>query len=235
VALPYSTFKSELEELAKVIPPAQLNYPQGDAIVSHHGITNLTEEEMNQGLNELVELNVLRLGAYSRCLLCGIQSWYHVDDLKQEVRCPGCGHHQSIGVQHEWHYALNSLVEMGVKQGQLSAMHALAALASNSHQSFFYSPSLELFKAGSPNSWHEIDVPAVAEGEFVVGEVKGGGIAQSDFVELAEIAEALRPQRAIIFLPHENVSADVVKWTQETQNRLSPKGIKAQIFALPTF
>ena len=138
IALPYSAFKTELDELAKMAPPSSLNYPQGDTIVSHHGITNLTEEEMNRGLDNLVELNVLRLGAYSRCRLCGIETWYHVDELKQSVRCPGCGRDQSIGAQHEWHYALNSLVETGVKQGQLSVMHAFAALASRSHGAFFH-------------------------------------------------------------------------------------------------
>jgi len=234
-ALPYSAFKTELQELARVSPPTQLNYPQGDTLVSYQGIANLTEEEMDDGLNDLIELNVLRPGAFVRCLLCGLESWYHVDDLKQEVRCPGCGHNQSIGIQQEWSYALNSLVEMGIKQGQLSVLHALTALASQSHGSFVYSPSLELFKASSQQPWHEIDVPAIAKGEFVVGEVKGGDIAQKDFVELSEIAEVLRPQRAIMFLPHENVSSNVLEWMREAQNRLSRNGIKAQIYALPTF
>jgi hypothetical protein len=114
-------------------------------------------------------------------------------------------------------------------------MHALAALASSSHGSFFYSPSLDLFKTDTQQPWHEIDVPAVAEGEFVIGEVKGGSIAQSDFIELAEIAEVLRPQRAIIFLPHENISSDVLKWRAEAHSRLSLNGIRAEIYDLPTF
>jgi hypothetical protein len=66
-------------------------------------------------------------------------------------------------------------------------------------------------------------------------EVKSGGIGKSDFTELADIAEVLRPERAIMFLPHENVSADVLKWTDEIQHRLAPKSIKAQIYALPSF
>jgi hypothetical protein len=235
IALPYSAFKNELEQLSKVASPDQLNYPQGDTLVSHVGITQLTEEEMKRGLEELIELNVLRLGAYFRCLLCGIESWYHIDDLKQQEHCLGCGNKQSIGLQHEWYYALNSLVEMGVKQGQLYAMQAFAALASHSTSSFLYSPSLELFQSGSVEPWHEIDVSAIAQGEFVIGEVKGGNVTQSDFAELAEIAEVLRPQKAIIFLPLEKISDHVMKWNSESQARLSPKGIKAQIFALPTF
>ena len=126
---------------------------------------------------------------------------------------------------------------MGVKQGQLSAMHALAALASHSHQSFFYSPSLELFKTGSPEPRHEIDVLAVAEGEFVIGEVKGGGITYGDFVELAEIAEvAATTTRNHFSASREYFLSDVMKWMRTKYKTVwPPKGIKAQIFALPTF
>ena len=237
VALPYSAFKKELDELAKVPAPAELNYPQGDTIVCDHGVRHLTEEEMNQGLSDLVELNVLRPGVYVRCSYCGMRPWYHVDDLKQQVRCSGCGHSQSMGRQQEWCYALSSLAEMSVIQGQLSVMQALAALAADSLESFFFSPSLDLFKPDSSDPWHEIDIAAVAKGEFVVGEVKGGerNITQKDFNELAEIAEALRAQRTIMFLPHENVSIDVMNWLKEMVKRLSPQGIKAQIYALPSF
>src|SRR5262249_2057938 len=150
-------FKQELDEIAKTPPPAELTYSEGDTIVRDQSIRHLTEEEMHQGLNDLVELNILRPGVNVRCSFCGIQSWYHVDDLKQEVRCSGCGHAQSIGAQREWHYALNSLAQMSVATGQLAVMQALAALASGSFKSFFYSPSLELFKRGATKPWHEID------------------------------------------------------------------------------
>lgn len=190
---------------------------------------------MVDGLNDLVGLNVLRLGAYLRCALCGIETWFHVDDLKQEVNCPGCGRRQAIGAQQDWHYALNSLVEMGVKQGQLPVIQALAALAAHSFQSFFYSPSLHLFKAGTEGIWHEVDILAVVNGEFVIGEVKGGNVTRDDFFELAEIAEVLRPQRAIMFLPKENVTQEVVGWGEEAKRHLAPRGIKAEISALPVF
>jgi hypothetical protein len=173
IALPYSAFKDVLEMQTKEPIPTQISYPQGDTIVVHYGITHLTEDEMNRGLSQLVALNVLRPGAYVRCSFCGIETWYHIDDLNQELRCPGCGHDESLGLQKEWWYALNTLVEVAVKQGQLSVMHALTALASHSNGSFLYSPSLDLFRANSNRNWHEIDVLAIAQGEFIVGE-RGG-------------------------------------------------------------
>jgi L-ascorbate metabolism protein UlaG (beta-lactamase superfamily) len=73
--------------------------------------------------------------------------------------------------------------------------------------------------------------------DFVVGEVKGGerSVTKQDFDELVEIAEALRAQRAIMFLPHENVTADTIRWLQEAKARQSPIEVQAQIYALPTF
>ena len=124
---------------------------------------------------------------------------------------------------------------MSVLQGQLSVMQALAALASYHHQSFFFSPNLDLFKTGSVDPWHEIDVAALTDGEFIIGEVKEGDITKNDFDELADIAEALRPQRAIMFLSHENVTPGNMQLLEATRQRLSPQGIEAQIFALPTF
>jgi len=180
-------------------------------------------------------MNVLRPGVYVRCSFCGIETWYHVDDLKQEVRCGGCGHGRSIGAEREWHYALNSLAQMGAASGQLAAMQALGALASHATHSFFFSPSLELFVEGSERPWHEIDLAALVDGNFVIGEVKEGDVTKHDFEELAEIAEALQPQRAIMFLPLEKVGPNVIKWVEETHRRLLPRGTAAQLFTLPTF
>ena len=236
-SLPFSDFKIELDKLAQTPMPKEIVYPQGNTIVSHHDAQHLTEEEMRRGLDDLISLNVLRPGVYVRCSFCGIKTWYHVDELKQQVRCPGCGYEAAIGAQQEWFYALNSLAEMSVSQGQLAVMQALTALTQQHHQSFFFSPSLNLFKEGHGKPWHEIDVVAVADGELVIGEVKDGerDVTKTDFDELAEIAEALRPQRAILFLPAERVTKNTVKLLNEVRNRMSPLGIEAQIFALPTF
>jgi hypothetical protein len=235
--LPFSDFQRELDKLAQTPMPKQIVYPQGNTIVSHHDAQHLTEEEMRRGLDDLIALNVLRPGVYVRCSFCGIKTWYHVDELKQQVRCPGCGYEAAIAAQQEWFYALNSLAEMSVSQGQLAVMQALAALSINHLQSFFFSPSLNLFKEGQSKPWHEVDVVTIADGEFVIGEVKDGerDVTKTDFDELAEIAEALRPQRAILFLPAERVAKNTVKMLHEVRNRLSPQGIEAQIFALPTF
>lgn len=128
---------------------------------------------------------------------------------------------------------------MSVSQGVLGVLHALTALESSTFQSFFaFSPSLDLFRAGDRTPWHEIDLACVADGDFIIGEVKEGLVQKATFDELAEIAEALKPNRAIIFLPSDKASkqqAELQNWLAEMQRRLQPAGVTAEIFILPEF
>jgi putative transposase len=172
------------------------------------------------------------------CPRCQLSNWYHVDELRQEIVCVGCGSKHALQTEEKWSYSLNSLAQTGVSQGVLGVLHALTDLASHAHTFFAFSPSLELFKNGANKPWHEVDVICVANGDYIIGEVKEGFVQKEAFDELAEVAEALRPQRAIIFLPLEYASkqpTDLAKWLKEIQTRLAPRGISAEIFTLPEY
>jgi hypothetical protein len=213
-------------------------YSQGRTMVQHVGARPITDEEMRQGLDALLEMSVLRLGVESECPRCKVPTWYPIDDLRQNLICVGCGNKYALRSTELWSYALNSLAQMSVSQGVLGVLHALTAIASHAHSFFAFAPSLDLFREGTKEPWHELDVLCVADGEFVIGEVKEGFVQKSAFEELAEVAEALLPQRAVIFLPVENATkqkAELNGWLKETQARLNPKGIAAEIFTLPAY
>lgn len=236
--LGFKDFLRERSRLEKQGLPETLVYPQGHTMVHHHGERPITVDEMREGLDALLEIGVLRLGVESECPRCKLASWHHLDDLRQHVFCTGCGNKYALRATELWSYALNSLAQMGVSQGVLSVLHALTAVASHALSFFVFSPSLDLFRNGENKPWHEVDVLCIANGEFVVGEVKEGFVQKTAFDELAEVAEALRPQRAIIFLPVENATkqwAELNGWLKQLQMRLSPQGIRAEIFTLPAF
>jgi hypothetical protein len=131
---------------------------------------------------------------------------------------------------------LNTLAQTSVSQGVLGVIYALAAVASHSHGFFIFSPSLDLFHESTKGVWHEIDIACVAEGDFVIGEVKEGFVQKTAFDELADVAEVLLPQRAIIFLPLEHAKKqwdELNKYLAETRARLGPKGVSAEVFTLP--
>ncbi len=237
IAMTWPELKREFDELMKTPSPSQTTCQQGDLIVCRFGFGEPTEQDALRGLDDLVSRNLLRPGVYVRCSFCGVRKWLHIDEVRQENRCDGCGHVQSVGAPIEWSYALNSVAQASVAQGQLAVINALAAVASQPQQSFFFCPNLELLKEGAAEPWHEIDVAAVVDGEFVVGEVKEGQrkLTKADFDELAEIAEALRPDRAIMFIAADTIPAETEQLLEQARQRLSPKGIKAQIFHLPAF
>lgn len=218
--------------------PETLVHLNGDTIVHHNGERPVTVNEMRDGLDALLEIGLLRLGVESECPRCKLASWYHLDDLRQHIVCARCGSKYALRSSELWRYALNSLAQMSVSQGVLSDLHALTAIASHAHSFFAFSPGLDLFRKGENKPWHEVDVACIANGEFVIGEVKEGFAQKTAFDKLAEVAEALRPQRAIIFLPVENATkqwAEINGWLKELQARLGPQGIKAEIFTLPAF
>ncbi|OHE79195.1 MAG: hypothetical protein A2107_02220 [Verrucomicrobia bacterium GWF2_62_7] len=233
--LTFEQCRKQLEKLAKEPQLQSLSYPQGDTIVQRNDTASLTEAEMKEGLDQLLEAGVLRLGVESRCHQCGVPTWYHVDDLRQIVVCPGCGSSHTLTAKEDWSYSLNSLVQVGISQGVLGVLQALSELATGFASSFVFSPNLELLRPSDQRPWHEIDVACVVNGEFIVGEVKEGRFSEADFDELAEIAEVLRPQRAVMFIPHDKNNAQVESWRQKMQTRLSPHGIKAELYTLPIF
>jgi hypothetical protein len=133
-----------------------------------------------------------------------------------------------------WHFALNSLAKRCVSGGALSVLQSLALLAGHAN-SFFYSPSLEIFRGRVREVWHEIDVACVVDGEFVIGEVKERQFSKKDFEKLADVAEVLEPDRAAMFISLEQWDTTAEAWRQEMKNRLLPLGIIGELYALPNF
>jgi hypothetical protein len=219
--------------------PETLVYPQGRTMVHRQGEAPLDIKTMEQGLDSLLALGILRLGIEKMCPRCKVRSWYRVNELGQQITCIGCGQVHALEAKETWSYALNSLARMSVSQGVLGVLHALTQLESSTIHSFFaFSPSLDLFRPGDKQPWHEIDIACIADGEFIIGEVKEGFVQKKDFEELAEIAEALMPQRAIMFLPLDRATKQAQElhdWRKEMDARLEPKGISSELFTLPEF
>jgi hypothetical protein len=222
-------------QIAKATRPGPLVVQQGMTAV-HTEITLFTREEMDQGLDLLLELGVLRLGIESECPRCKLSTWYYLDDLTQHLACAGCSYNYTLSSQEHFSYGLNSLAQMSVLQGVLGVLHALTAIASYAHNFFVFAPSLDLFRPEAQAPWREIDLMCIADGEFVIGEVKEGYVQKKTLEELEEIALVLKPDRAVIFVPLEHASQQGVElqgWVRDARERLRPLGISFEVFALP--
>jgi len=190
----YVTLKDCIElrsRLQKQASPDPLVFPQGNSVVHQQGHTPVSHDEMNQGLNDLLDIGLLRLGIENTCPACKLTTWYHVNDLRQHLTCVGCGGKHPLRANERWSYSLNTLAQTSVSQGVLGVLYALAAVASHSHGFFVFSPSLDLFRHGTQGPWREVDVLCIAEGDLVIGEVKEGYVQKAAFADLADVAEVL--------------------------------------------
>lgn len=181
----------------------------------------LSREGMEQQLSWLVDRDILRLGLEFECGRCGVRSWVQLDNAKQHMRCGGCAHEQALSGKPEWHYELNTLALRCVTSNQLAALQALCDLAAQSHHSFAYSTSMEIFRGAEQKPWHEIDLICISDARLIVAEVKDTEIIRSDLDELAEIAEALQADEAYLYLPAHLISKTNLVWRDELAARLS--------------
>lgn len=231
-------FQKIRSSLERDTPKDYIVQNEGGRIVQRYGDTALSENEMRRGIDRLLELGILQIGLESVCQNCGLTSWYQIGDLSQKIICKGCGSSHFISNEPKWNYSLNSLVKTSVFQGVFGCLHALTSLTSISNSFSAYSPNLEVFKGEESEAWCEIDILCVVDGKFIIGEVKEGQISDADFIKLAEIAEELRPQRAILFLPlekYEKQVAELPAMLSKAKVRLEPQGISVEIYPLPTW
>jgi hypothetical protein len=232
----YTGLKKLLEKVSATHPHSEnIQYTAGSTIVHYQGIPSMSEEDMKVGLNQLLARNILRAGVMVRCPHCGIESWLHVDEVKQLNECGGCGNVRPLSVDAEWRYRLNSLGKRCVSQRILTVLHALTSIASHSSTCFFYSPNIDLLESDSERTWHELDVLCVTDGKLVIGEVKDGSFDQKELDRFAEAIEVIVPDIAALFVPQERCDHKTNQLFSKLQTRLNKTGISAELHQLPTF
>ena len=213
----------------------EAGFVAGDTGVSISGIRPVSREEMLDGLNELIERKILYLGVALNCRRCGLRQWCSVDDLKQVSGCAGCEAPLPLQIDRHWSVSLNSLARMAVAQGVIGVQQALAQLRKSAPHSFFFAPSLDLFRAGNRTPWHEIDFVCIADDDLIIGEVKEGKITEADLKSLKEIAVALRPTRAVFFVSREEWKTSHEQALKQLNSELMPQEIKMEMHHLVCF
>ena len=232
--------RADLEKAFKAQQQAegtkQIHYLAGDTLVHMLSVEPVSEEDLESGLHEMVQLGVFRMGMSVRCPRCRLQHWLEAENLRQCGSCPGCGSPMPLIPESVWSYRLNPLIHHCVNHNVLAVWHALQQV---SHRlgSFFFTPSSELRFAkpvnGKPKS--EVDVLCVTDGELLLGEVKTGPLAESDFKEFAAIVLALRPDLGAVFVESEHYDERASKWFEGFQERLKPLGISGQLYCLTNY
>lgn len=227
-----ASFKAKQESSGTM----SIRYLAGDTIVHMSGVEPVSEEKLKDGLNELIMLGVFRMGMNVRCPRCRLLHWFNTENLQQSDSCPGCGSQMHVIPETPWSYRLNPLVQHCVNHDVLAVWQALQEV-SHRPGSFFFTTSSELQLAQPINGKQkkEIDVLCVTDGELLLGEVKTGPLAESDFKEFAAVVAVLRPEHAAVFVESDYFDGRAQKWFSSFQQELEPLGVRGRLFFLTNY
>ena len=175
------------------------------------------EENLELGLKstmkELCDYRVFLKGFNLKCRKCSSQFWYHLNEVKETISCKGCLEDFQFPVEPKFAYKLNDLIKNNIYQpngsrdGNLTVIRTLVSMHRRSHQSFYYSPQLNLYDTHHSNDpCAEIDIVCLSEGQFIIGEAKHSSPGffdknskgENSLDTLEEVAKAIRPDKIIL-------------------------------------
>jgi hypothetical protein len=190
-------------------------------------------DEKEDELHYLLERKVFFQGAELQCPWCGTRAWYIVDDLKSDMRCSGCYAEFSLQSAPEWSFKLNELVRNALSRyGILPVLETLYKLAFHhllgfGDGMFLFTPSLDIFPKNDQNCFTDLDIIAVANGRFIVGEVKTSPEGfRGQFPKLKVIATELLPDVILLTARGNNWPEDIEAEIRKLEEELTPLGIR---------
>ena len=199
-------------------------------------------EDVRDALSQLTQRNIIQIGVKPRCRSCGMASWYHVDDIGQQLTCQGCRSPFPLDPELTWQYRLNSLVHAAyASHGVAPVILVLGQLFQESRISFFFSPNLNLLAAPQDEFTEkqkieaEVDIACIQDGKFIIGEVKQSMslFKKKHFDDMAEIARRTKPDIVLFScMDSDEPTPLITKNIERIQSELSPLEIDVQWYEL---
>ena len=194
------------------------------------------DEYIRREFDELVEQGVLQQGAELRCMNCGSFYWYNVRQLQPEVGCLGCRSFISLPTETEWSYRLNDLVANALRQtGTLATVQALYSLQDETRGGMFlFVPSQILADEYGGPSRLELDIVALAQNRFIIGEVKSSpsGFRQEDIDRAVAITKEFEPDELVLAAPGQDWPPDVLELIEDGKAQLASSHAKIRILKM---
>jgi hypothetical protein len=194
-----------------------------------------TQADLVDALAGLTARGVLLMGVEARCPSCGYRAWHHIDDAKQTLRCGGCNASFPMPPEPRWHYRLNSLARAAyAEHGLLPVVLVLGQLHMDARSAFLFAPCLDLFETDGRGPLGDLDIAAILDGQFVIGEVKQSRdlFDEATFVKMEGIARRLLPDVLLFASMDREPNVLITKEIERLAAALRPLSIAVRWYRL---
>jgi hypothetical protein len=186
---------------------------------------NRSEKRLTEGLantmQELCAYNVFHKGFELKCYYCSSSFWYHINEVRDKIKCKGCLEDFDLEVNPYFSYKLSDLVKNNIYKmkhsesdgegkikpqpsGNLTVLRTLLALKTYAMDCFEYSTQVNLISDYVKHlEFSDIDIVCTLNGKLVIGEAKHNSKLFSDdnyecLKKLVEIYKVVQPDRIVL-------------------------------------
>ncbi|MEW6777555.1 MAG: hypothetical protein AB1405_14755 [Bdellovibrionota bacterium] len=197
-----------------------------------------SEEDLLNALAGLTERGILLMGIQAKCSSCGYRAWHHINDTKQILQCGGCNAEFPMPPESPWHYRLNSLVRAAyADHGLLPVVLLLNELfLFEGRSALLFAPCLDLFDRNEKGPVGDVDIAAILDGQFIIGEVKQSRdlFDQATFSKMEQIARRLLPDILLFASMDGKPNTLITREISRLSEALKPLGISVRWHSLST-
>lgn len=186
------------------------------------------EEQRREELESYLHDGIIHRGMRVKCEVCGHSGWWSVDSLRETVACESCTAASALPLEQIWAFRLNPLVSDGVaKHGIMAQLYVLQTMETLARGMFLWLPPVDVFDADGKTKVTDLDIVAIRDREFVLGEVKSspGGFSADDFQKLKKVSTVVRPHRVIAAAIGESWPAEIKTQIDALKQELDALGI----------
>lgn len=163
---------------------------------------------IDYNLQDLLDLGAVFMGIKVKCNTCGSNKWYGLKELQDQLPCKGCNRTVIPRIESTYYYRINEIIINNLLSdvtsnakdfdGNYVVLKTLDYLKSGSRQGFSYCCPLDYAVKGK---WvGDIDILALQDGKFIIGEAKNDAkeFNNTEIESLIWLANNIEPDAVIL-------------------------------------
>lgn len=233
-----TAFESKIIKFAELAEQCEKEY--ADFNETENETWKFDKDALRKEVSEFLNLGVFLTGISQSCPRCGSVNWYEVEKMSQFLVCEGCKYKFSLKAEPIWSYRLNSLVHQGISMhGLVPVVLVLGQLLRNSRSSFFYSPSLNLFRIIDSNTSEskllgDLDIVCISDSKLIIGEIKQSQslFEKNQMLKLADIAVEVSADVLLFSSLDSKPNSKTLGFIEEVKEKIKDKNIHVEWYQL---